>query len=309
MSGTTWSKFFWSDWQYDPSLRLCSYAARGLWMDMLCIAAAHDPIGYVAVAGRGLDVTDIARMTGGSETEVASLLGELDRNGVFSRDRHGRIYSRRMISDAKKASEARKNGKKGGNPTLGKGGQKSASDNPQRNPQDNGGDKPHKPEARSQSSSVPDGTGADAPSKVDTLGPLRRRDAKTGAWRLALKVLMDRGGYSEARARPLVGKWAKAASSEQLWRACEAAWDAKTLDPVSYVTAALERITAEDADPMLHPEDWRQRKWMAEFVEGEFQWPGARGPEPGQPGCRVSPAIQREFGVEPAAPQPLRGAA
>lgn len=118
MSGTTWTKFYWSDWESDPALRLCSLAAQGLWMRMLCIASAHDPIGYVAVAGRGLDETALARMTGCSGSEAADLLGELERNGVFSRDRNGRIYSRRMVSDAKRAAIARKNGKMGGNPTL-----------------------------------------------------------------------------------------------------------------------------------------------------------------------------------------------
>lgn len=118
MSGVVWSKFYWSDWETDPALRLCSLGAQGLWMRMLCIAAAHDPIGYVAVAGRGLDETSLARLTGCQESEVASLLGELDRNGVFSRDRHGRIYSRRMVDDAKKSAIAKKNGKNGGNPSL-----------------------------------------------------------------------------------------------------------------------------------------------------------------------------------------------
>jgi hypothetical protein len=121
-------------------------AAQGLWMRMLCIAAAHDPIGYVAVAGKGLDETSLARLTGCQESEVLSLLGELDRNGVFSRDRHGRIYSRRMVRDARKAATARNNGRKGGNPSLSK-------DN--RNPPlDKGSDNhrlnPHKPEAKSQ---------------------------------------------------------------------------------------------------------------------------------------------------------------
>ena len=64
MSGTVWSKFFWSDWETDPALRLCSLAAQGFWMRMLSIAAAHDPIGYVAVAGRTLDETALARLTG-----------------------------------------------------------------------------------------------------------------------------------------------------------------------------------------------------------------------------------------------------
>lgn len=147
MSGIVWTKFYWSDWETDPALRLCSFAAQGLWMRMLCIAASHDPIGYVAVAGRGLDETDIARMTGGSESEVRSLLGELDRNGVCSRDRHGRIYSRRMTSDARKSALAVKNGKNGGNPNLSKDKGNSTSDNPQVNLPLKGRDKPHKPYA------------------------------------------------------------------------------------------------------------------------------------------------------------------
>lgn len=119
MSAIIWTKFFWSDWQSDPCVRLCSLAARGLWMDMLCIAGQHDPIGYVAVGGRGLDSTALARMTGGSESEVSALLAELEQNGVFSRDRHGRVYSRRMVADAKKQAAARDFGKEGGNPKLG----------------------------------------------------------------------------------------------------------------------------------------------------------------------------------------------
>lgn len=56
---------------------------------------------------------------------------------------------------------------------------------------------------------------------------------------------------------------------------------------------------------ILAPDESRQRAWMADWVEAPGLWrPGDRGPEPGKPGCRISPDIQREFGVEPA-----RGAA
>jgi DNA-binding Lrp family transcriptional regulator len=118
VSGTTWSKFYWSDWSSDHCLRACSIAARGLWMELLCIAAGHDPIGYVAVNGRSLSAEEIARIAGLAAPEVETLLRELERNGVFSRDRKGAIYSRRMIRDQKRAKTARKNGKNGGNPNL-----------------------------------------------------------------------------------------------------------------------------------------------------------------------------------------------
>lgn len=95
-----------------------SLAAQGLWMRMLCVAAAADPIGYVLIAGRPVTATDLALLTGAPEAQIDELWKELDHNGVFSRDRHGRIYNRRMVRDAKKQRDAKRFGKKGGNPAL-----------------------------------------------------------------------------------------------------------------------------------------------------------------------------------------------
>ena len=139
-----WGKFFWKDWSNDQALRLSSLAAQGLWMRILCVAAEADPIGYVRVNGRALGVTDIAKLAGVTETECASLLSELDRNGVFSRDKSGTIYSRRMVRDRKSQIRSVENGKKGGNPTLSK--DKEISD--QDNPHLKGGDKAKSLEAR-----------------------------------------------------------------------------------------------------------------------------------------------------------------
>jgi DNA-binding Lrp family transcriptional regulator len=146
MSGTTWSKFYWSDWLSDPGLRNCSLAARGLWIEMLCIAAQSDPIGYLAIKGQSLTVHDTARMVGGSAPEVAKLIEELERNGVLSRDRNGTIYNRRLVRDAKRSREAKKNGKEGGNPSL----RKQRGNPSEDNPRLKGTLKPHKPYANSQ---------------------------------------------------------------------------------------------------------------------------------------------------------------
>ena len=43
-NGQRWSKFWWGDWQNDKALRLCSIGARGLWMEMLCIAHEGEPV-------------------------------------------------------------------------------------------------------------------------------------------------------------------------------------------------------------------------------------------------------------------------
>ena len=131
-----WGKFHWASWSNDQALRLTSLAAQGLWMRMLCIAAEANPIGYVRVNGRALGVTDIAKLAGVTETECSSLLSELDRNGVFSRDKSGTIYSRRMVRDRMSQKQAEENGKKGGNPSLSKHEGISDLDNPPLKPPD-----------------------------------------------------------------------------------------------------------------------------------------------------------------------------
>lgn len=132
-----WGKFFWNDWETDAELRLCSLAAQGLWMRLLCLAARAEPTGYVTVSGRAPSLADLSVLIGRPAEELAPLIDELDRNAVFSRDAKGRIYSRRMVRDVKKAAIARKNGKMGGNPSLSATRENPASDNPQ----DKAGDK------------------------------------------------------------------------------------------------------------------------------------------------------------------------
>jgi hypothetical protein len=141
-----WGKWFWSDWLSDPELRACSFGARGLWMDLLCVAAQANPVGHLVLNGRALTTTDMQRIVGGDASEIETLLAELESNGVYSKTRKGILYSRRIVRDAKKAEIARKNGKKGGNPSLGKNKEIPASDN---HP-DKGGHNTQKLEARSQ---------------------------------------------------------------------------------------------------------------------------------------------------------------
>jgi hypothetical protein len=150
MTGLPWSKFFWSDYASDPALKICSLAAQGLWMRMLCIASEHEPVGYVAVNCEGLDAEGIAMLVGARLELVEELLAELKRRGVYSVDRRGWIYSRRLVNDAKKSRKASENGKKGGNPKLRKQTDNSAQDNLEDKGGLKGEPKPQKPEARVQ---------------------------------------------------------------------------------------------------------------------------------------------------------------
>ncbi len=109
-----WSKFYWSDWENDPALRVCSLDAQGLWMRLLCIAARSNPTGFIVIAGRPCSSTDLSLLTGVPEKEIERLLDELSRNGVFSRDVKGRIFCRRMVRDTHHRARMRKIGAKGG---------------------------------------------------------------------------------------------------------------------------------------------------------------------------------------------------
>jgi hypothetical protein len=113
-----WTKFWWGDWARDACLRTSSYAAKGLWMDMLCHMDASDERGFLVISGKAATAADIARIVGGERRTVERLLIELETNGVFSRDDRGAIFSRRMTRDDVISRRNAANGKLGGNPIL-----------------------------------------------------------------------------------------------------------------------------------------------------------------------------------------------
>ena len=113
-----WMKFYPSDWRSDPALRMCSLAARGLWMEMLCVMHEADPCGSLVINGRALTPRQISALAGCSLPETEAALSELEEAGVFGRESDGTIYSRRMRRDVEKAQRDRDNGKNGGNPLL-----------------------------------------------------------------------------------------------------------------------------------------------------------------------------------------------
>lgn len=107
MTEHRWSKFWWQDWQADQALRSCSIAARGLWMDMLCIAHNGTPRGHVTINGQPVAPKRLATLAGIVEKECTKLLAELEEAGVFSRTEDGTIYSRRMVRDTEQSDAGR----------------------------------------------------------------------------------------------------------------------------------------------------------------------------------------------------------
>lgn len=131
-----WMKWYPADWRADPGLRMCSFAARGLWADLLALMHEGEPYGHLTINGRVPTSRKLAVMLGGTAKEIDALIAELMDAGVPSRTDDGVIYSRRMVRDKAKQDTDRANGKGGGNPRL------KGSDNPEPKPPVIGGDKP-----------------------------------------------------------------------------------------------------------------------------------------------------------------------
>lgn len=111
-------QFYPGDWLRDTALRFVSVAARGLWVDMLCLMHDCEPYGRLQVGGVPVDEMKLAAMTGVDEKSVKNLLSELESAEVFSRSKNGAIYSRRMMKDARISRKRKEFGKLGGNPLL-----------------------------------------------------------------------------------------------------------------------------------------------------------------------------------------------
>ena len=112
-------QFYTGDFLHDPGVRSVTLAARGLWMDMLCLMHQSNRRGYLEYPnGAPITPVQLARLVGHGLDEVAALLQELDERGVYSYTPEGVIYSRRMVRDEEKRQKCMEAGKRGGNPAL-----------------------------------------------------------------------------------------------------------------------------------------------------------------------------------------------
>lgn len=262
-----WLKFFTSDWRSDPALRMCSPAARGVWIEMICLMHEATPYGHLLVNGRAPTEAQLAVLIGAPSDELPALVRELDEAGVFSRTKEGVIYSRKLTRMAKKAATARKNGRKGGNPTLGNKRENPASDNPPVK----GQDKTQKPEARSQSYSVTNVTGAEAPKPPPDNPPEIDPD----------KVMFDSGvallkaaKVPDRQARSVLGKWRAAHGAAAVIDAIGRARRENAIDPVSFIEGCFRY--AKQRGPSNGQTRKRPDGTTEEFVDGITGWVAVR---------------------------------
>lgn len=235
MSNRRWSKFWWQDWQREPSLQMCSLAAQGLWMRLLCVAHDGEPHGHVTVNGAAPTMKQIGRLASIGEREAATLVKELEDAGVFSRTPEGIIFSRRMVRDKVASDAGREHGKDGGNPNL-----KPATTKTHKagggggglTPPDNRGPNHQEAEADTERKE-PATLGADAPPP----------DARAELWGDGLALLRGLTGKPDGPSRGLLGRLVKAARDDcpAVMRALRTAADLRPVDPVPWLMAALNQ--------------------------------------------------------------------
>ena len=97
-SAQAFLKFYPKDWIGDSSLRMCSLAARGIWIDLLALMAGAQEFGVLPFSEAQAPEI-IANACGGAPKQIEALLRELKARGVYSIREDGCIVSRRLLRD------------------------------------------------------------------------------------------------------------------------------------------------------------------------------------------------------------------
>lgn len=93
-------QFYPGDWMKDPELCRCSQAARGVWMDMLCLMFECEERGVLASNGEAWTDEEVACGLRGNHTVNLHCIQELLVKGVARRrEGDGAISSSRMVQD------------------------------------------------------------------------------------------------------------------------------------------------------------------------------------------------------------------
>lgn len=109
-----WFKFYWEDWRADNELMLCSRAAQGFWITLICLMQTTDEPGVLATDGQAWSDDQISELAGGQHVENIRCLDELLARAVARRNSRNAVFSSRVVHEFKVRTARKKAGKSSG---------------------------------------------------------------------------------------------------------------------------------------------------------------------------------------------------
>lgn len=264
-----WMKFYPRDWRGDQALRAVSLAARGLWIECLCIMHEAKPYGHLVLNGQQVEDATLARMTGVPVDEVSALMAELRQAGVLSMTGKGVVFSRRMTKDHARAQKGRKAANKRWS---------QVSDDVEQSDSPNGSaigpPITHIPEARSQNVASQQREGFPYDRLLAAAGKNGGHHPNLALGISPIVALIAKGYDLDTDIIPAV---------EETGRPDITSWN--------FFVRVIERRAAEKAAIKPKPQrpvqviDWPQV--VADFRTKGIWYEAHYGPRPGEPKCRV----------------------
>lgn len=101
----SWLKWYPSDLEAEPTLKFCSWEAGFLWVKMLGLMHYSPQRGYL-IKENGEPYTEedlVMTIAGATPQRIRDCLFQLETHAVYSRDRRGIIYCRKMVKGEKRA--------------------------------------------------------------------------------------------------------------------------------------------------------------------------------------------------------------
>lgn len=136
-------QFYPGDWLSSREVRLLSAAARGVWIDLLCLMWNAPRRGYLeAKEGVPMPMEDVSILIGVDKKTLIAAIAEMEQRNTYSVDSNGVLFCRRMVRDEeRRAAQSEVNrqnarfGKLGGRPRKNSG--EGSQENPGRVSEEN----------------------------------------------------------------------------------------------------------------------------------------------------------------------------
>jgi len=108
-----WFKFYPRDWRADPDTRLLSLPAKGLLLELMCLAHDGDPYGHITSKGRALNAHDLSKVVACNYQTLGKALAELEHSGCVTTPNGCAMCVPRMVRDYAKRVAAQEHGSEG----------------------------------------------------------------------------------------------------------------------------------------------------------------------------------------------------